>query len=260
MREKIKTNPKKLKLTIEGTILPSVIDGDKYRFADVSLFSELKFRRKFLVWKKLKEELFKKEGRKCWICGAKNARLHAHEFWLIKNFNNAPSKKEKVLIAIHHLCPKCHMVKHFDKFSLSQKEAKERINDLDFLCKKKNPQELKKDIRKNLETKRRKFWGKNPIPEITKEDIQAFKECLELDCPKKEEIKEKIKQRRKITKKLIKHFYKVNRCSKRIFEKHWEKVQKRIKKIRQDGIFFTDYGKYENCLNQRKNLPPNLKL
>ncbi|MCL0052037.1 hypothetical protein M1M92_00875 [Peptococcaceae bacterium] len=32
-------------------------------------------------WRKIKEKLFEKEGRKCWICGAENVRLEAHEFW-----------------------------------------------------------------------------------------------------------------------------------------------------------------------------------
>ena len=58
-------------------------------------------------WKKIKKELFKKEGRKCWICGAENIRLEAHEFWEYDDRNHIQK-----LVAIHHLCGMCHKVKH----------------------------------------------------------------------------------------------------------------------------------------------------
>ena len=51
-----------------------------------------------------KNQDFEKEGRKCWICGAENTRLEAHEFWEYDDKNK--------LVAIHHLCSMCHKIKH----------------------------------------------------------------------------------------------------------------------------------------------------
>jgi len=58
-------------------------------------------------WRKIKEELFKREGRKCWICGKEGVRLEAHEFWEYDDVNHVQR-----LVAIHHLCSLCHKVKH----------------------------------------------------------------------------------------------------------------------------------------------------
>ena len=55
--------------------IPNYIDEGK-SYSD-SLYSELKSLGKFSVWKKLKENLFKKEGIRCWICGAENAKFQA---------------------------------------------------------------------------------------------------------------------------------------------------------------------------------------
>ncbi len=59
-------------------------------------------------WRKIKEELFIKEGRQCFICGEKDTRLEAHEFWYYDNKNNIQK-----LMSIHHLCSMCHKIKHF---------------------------------------------------------------------------------------------------------------------------------------------------
>jgi len=33
------------------------------------------------VWHSIKQEIFAKEGRKCYICGTTEGRFSAHEFW-----------------------------------------------------------------------------------------------------------------------------------------------------------------------------------
>ncbi|MEM3390409.1 MAG: hypothetical protein QW491_13545 [Thermoproteota archaeon] len=58
-------------------------------------------------WKKIKEELFKREGRRCWICGMENTKLEAHEFWEYDD-----ERCVQRLVAIHHLCTLCHKIKH----------------------------------------------------------------------------------------------------------------------------------------------------
>lgn len=58
-------------------------------------------------WMKIKKELFEKEGQRCWICGAENSHLEAHEVWEY----NAKTYIQK-LAAIHHLCDMCHKIKH----------------------------------------------------------------------------------------------------------------------------------------------------
>ena len=58
------------------------------------------------MWKNLREEVYKKTGNICSICGA-GGRLHAHEVWEYGDENHI--QKLKDLIAI---CSKCHAVKH----------------------------------------------------------------------------------------------------------------------------------------------------
>jgi len=67
-------------------------------------------------WKAIKNELFKTEGRKCWICGETNKQLEAHEFW-----NYDEKTKIQKLAAIHHLCTLCHKIKHVGLFGHTQK-------------------------------------------------------------------------------------------------------------------------------------------
>jgi len=88
----------KFKLTIE--LVPSTVWFS-------SLYKLYKKRNQLDKWKKIKEELFKKEGKKCWICGAENVRLEAHEFWEYDDKNHIQK-----LVAIHHLCSMCHKIKH----------------------------------------------------------------------------------------------------------------------------------------------------
>lgn len=88
---------KKLKLTIE--LVPS-----KVWFS--SIHKIYKSHNKLSKWKKIKEELFEKEGRRCWICG-KEGHLEAHEFWEYDDINHIQK-----LTAIHHLCDMCHKIKH----------------------------------------------------------------------------------------------------------------------------------------------------
>jgi len=58
-------------------------------------------------WRKIKVELFEKEGRKCWICGKEGDRFEAHEFWEYDETNHVQR-----LRVIHHLCRLCHKIKH----------------------------------------------------------------------------------------------------------------------------------------------------
>lgn len=59
------------------------------------------------LWKKIKNGIFSKEGRKCWICNDSSGRLDAHEFW-----NYDDGEYTQSLVAIHHLCDLCHKIKH----------------------------------------------------------------------------------------------------------------------------------------------------
>jgi hypothetical protein len=58
-------------------------------------------------WQHVKDEIFQKEGRQCWICGTQDGVLEAHEFWEYDDKQHIQK-----LISIHHLCAICHMVKH----------------------------------------------------------------------------------------------------------------------------------------------------
>ena len=120
-----------LKLTIEPTTAVHQYNADIKRGGTNSLYGQLKVMGKLSVWNKIKEKLFEKEGRKCWICGVENTRLNAHEFWkylpgrqIARNYKGEPigSYRVKRLGAIHHLCIDCHMVKHAD-FVLLEEES-----------------------------------------------------------------------------------------------------------------------------------------
>jgi hypothetical protein len=89
---------KKFKLAIE--LIPSTVWFS-------SIYQIYKRSNQLGKWRKIKKELFKKEGQQCWICGEKGDRLEAHEFWKYDDENHIQK-----LIAIHHLCGMCHRVKH----------------------------------------------------------------------------------------------------------------------------------------------------
>ncbi len=74
-----------------------------------SVFTYCRDNGKSAVWKKIKENLIKKEGKKCWICSydKEDAKLQAHETWHY-DYDNKIMKLQN----IHHLCLKCHMLKH----------------------------------------------------------------------------------------------------------------------------------------------------
>jgi hypothetical protein len=237
----------RLKLTIGWTDMSVEFYADEGKSYTDSLYSQLKSIGMLSVWRKIKEDLFKKEGRKCWICGAKNTILQAHEFW--KYFPIRKGWGKKKLIAIHHLCPKCHGIKHFDTIYLSEERANWERNLLK-LCEKRTSESLKKGIENFL--KNNPWRGEKGV--VTKWRIREIKEYLKTVCPKKQEIEKELSKKRKLTQELIKHFCKVNRCSREIFEKHWEKVQRRQRKIqevqgiRHTGAMKPNYGKYENLL------------
>lgn len=70
-----------------------------------SLYQIYKERNQLNEWRKIKEQLFRVEGRRCWICG-KEGRLEAHEFWEYDDENHTQR-----LTAVHHLCGMCHKIK-----------------------------------------------------------------------------------------------------------------------------------------------------
>lgn len=83
-------------------------------------------------WKEIKKEIFDKEGKRCWICGDKNARLEAHEFWKYDEEDYVQK-----LVAIHHLCNMCHKIKHIGFWCYTedgrQKLVKEGLNREDLI-------------------------------------------------------------------------------------------------------------------------------
>ncbi|MFX0141394.1 MAG: HNH endonuclease [Candidatus Hodarchaeota archaeon] len=92
---------KKLKLTIE--LVPKSLWG-------FSIYRYYKNNNQLGKWKEIKDELFEREGRECWICGDKRRRLEAHEFWEYDDI-----KHIQTLAAIHHLCFLCHKIKHIGR-------------------------------------------------------------------------------------------------------------------------------------------------
>lgn len=89
---------RKYKLTID--LIPSTVWFS-------SVFQILNERGERTKWQHIKEELFRTEGRQCWICRADDKRLEAHEFWEYDD-----KKHIQKLVSIHHLCVLCHMIKH----------------------------------------------------------------------------------------------------------------------------------------------------
>ncbi|MCX7914374.1 MAG: hypothetical protein N2511_07300 [Thermodesulfovibrionales bacterium] len=88
-----------------------------------SVYQILKKNKKEERWKEIKRELFKREGRRCWICGKENLRLEAHEFWEYDDANHIQR-----LVAIHHLCALCHKIKHVG-FWLHTQEGLSRLKE-----------------------------------------------------------------------------------------------------------------------------------
>lgn len=73
---------------------------------------------KYSIWRKTKDKLIQEEGMKCWTCDSipeEKKYLEAHEFW---NFDKR--KGIQKLVAIHHLCSKCHKVVHFEFFTKTE--------------------------------------------------------------------------------------------------------------------------------------------
>lgn len=58
------------------------------------------------AWKEIKNIIFEQEGKKCYICNFKGL-LDLHETWHYDDVN-----KIQKLVALHHLCKKCHAIKH----------------------------------------------------------------------------------------------------------------------------------------------------
>jgi len=86
-----------------------------------SIYQIYKKNNKLSEWIKIKEELFEKEGKRCWICGKEESHLEAHEFWEYDEKNHVQKLK-----AIHHLCQMCHKIKHIG-FWCHTKDGQEKL-------------------------------------------------------------------------------------------------------------------------------------
>lgn len=90
---------------------------------NLSIYKTLKNNNQESIWKEIKEEIFGKEGKKCWICGKENCRLEAHEFWEYDDKNHIQK-----LMDIHHLCNLCHKIKHIG-FWCHTLDGKKKLNE-----------------------------------------------------------------------------------------------------------------------------------
>lgn len=108
----IKPNTGKFKLQIE--LVPSTVWFS-------SIYQIYNEKNRLSEWRRIKEKIFEKEGRRCWICGKEDTRLEAHEFWKYDDKNHIQK-----LIAIHHLCAMCHRIKHIGFWCHTQ-NGRERL-------------------------------------------------------------------------------------------------------------------------------------
>ena len=75
-------------------------------------------------WRKLKEEVFAREGYRCYICGSTSPPLELHEFWSYDDRRHIQK-----LVGVHHLCRLCHMVKHIG-FHCHTRDGREKLKRL----------------------------------------------------------------------------------------------------------------------------------
>jgi len=101
-------------LTIE--LVPSTVWAS-------SLYQIYRRKNQLGKWRKIKKQLLEKEGRRCWICGKMSTRLEAHEFWEYDDENHIQK-----LVAIHHLCPMCHKIKHIGFWCHTEEGRKQLEN------------------------------------------------------------------------------------------------------------------------------------
>jgi len=90
-----------------------------------TLFQRLSRKRSLEEWTKIKQELLRREGSRCYICGKETKHLHMHEFW---HFDDATQTMR--LEGIHHLCDLCQKVKRTD-FWFFTPYGKEQLKHLD---------------------------------------------------------------------------------------------------------------------------------
>ena len=76
-------------------------------------------------WATIKEELVKREGNICFICGKKSSHLHLHEFW-----NYDDNARIMRLHNIHQICTLCQKLKRTD-FWFFTDYGKEQLKKLD---------------------------------------------------------------------------------------------------------------------------------
>ena len=58
-------------------------------------------------WHRLKDKVYAKEERKCYICGSEQKPFSLHEFWEYDD-----DRHVQRLSQVHHLCNLCHKIKH----------------------------------------------------------------------------------------------------------------------------------------------------
>ena len=88
-------------------------------------------------WNKIKAQVYKKEGRKCYICGAEKGKgtlrtLYLHEYW---EYDEETGVQR--LVEFHHLCWWCHAIKHIGYWTSTpdgiNKMKKMNISDEDLI-------------------------------------------------------------------------------------------------------------------------------
>ena len=107
-------------------------------------------------WHQLKENLYQREGNKCWVCGKENTYLEAHE-----SFEYDDKSRIQKLVGIHHLCRLCHKIKHIGFWCYTpegwSKLIKERLTKLDLIkhfCSTNNCSQENYEFHKNAAFKR----------------------------------------------------------------------------------------------------------
>lgn len=83
----------------------------------MSVYQMLRSRRR--LWNRIKSDIYQREGRQCYICGSKEGKLQAHEFWEYDDDEHIQKLK-----AIHHLCNYCHNIKHIGFWCYTERGKK----------------------------------------------------------------------------------------------------------------------------------------
>jgi len=77
------------------------------------------------VWDSIREDIIKKNGRKCQICGEAEGKINLHEIWKHYDENHIQTLEGFIL-----LCNMCHHVKHIGLAGILAKEGKLDYNEV----------------------------------------------------------------------------------------------------------------------------------